>query len=375
MKKLKIGLSTSSLEPSRNGGVIDGIGHYTKQLKKHLKQNAYSIEEYAFPRFMQSNSFVTSSSLKFPYPSYAIANYLSGSWGGRLHLDIDLFHSTDFKVVKMDVPVVATIWDAIPMTHPEWFSGKLKRKITPYLLRNSARYADRVIAASSHTANELVEHFKLPSERIDVIPWAVDDFWLQDDSSEEYKKTTLDKYNLRFDYILSVGTLQPRKNYGRIIDGYLKLPSFLRDKIKLVIVGKNGWCVDSLCEYLKRARGKGIIWLDNVTSDEELSVIYRNSKALVFPSLYEGFGVPVLEGFASNIPVITSNTTSLPEVSGDAALQVNPYSVDEISSAMRDVLLDSDLSKELVIKGQQRVQRFRWESTLEKTLNTYHKVT
>ena len=372
--KITVGVSTSSIEPSRNNGIVDGMGHYTDQLIRQLKSEAYNVKGYAFPRFMQKEDFKQSISLKLPFTAHALMSILTAGKLYNLNPSVDIFHSTDFKIVPMKCPVVATIWDAIPMVHPEWFPGSLRQRMAPWIFKGVSKFADRIIAVSEYAAKDISHYFGVPEARIDVIPWAVDDQWFEP-IGNDFIDDTLKKYSLKSGYVLSVGTLQPRKNYDRLIDAYMRLPKRIIENHNLVIVGKYGWNSENLIKKINRFSPKGnVTWLPSVNSDEELRAIYRRAKVFAFPSLYEGFGVPVLEAFASNVPVVTSNTTSIPEVSNGAAIEIDPYSIDEICDAIYGLLSDDDARSQLITKGSKRVEQLRWKNTLAKTVEIYQKL-
>jgi glycosyltransferase involved in cell wall biosynthesis len=181
------------------------------------------------------------------------------------------------------------------------------------------------------------------------------------------------KFAIRAGYFLFLGTLQPRKNLERVLDAYQALPRSIQDQHALVVVGAAREGMDLLQQRLTSMGEKiPVKWLRYVDSQDLLSII-QSAKALVFPSLSEGFGLPVLEAFASRIPVITSNTSSLPEVAGEAAILVDPLSSDAIAHAMLTIAEDSALCSSLIEKGAVQVMKFTWDHTAKKTLEVYRK--
>ena len=172
-------------------------------------------------------------------------------------------------------------------------------------------------------------------------------------------------------YFIAVGTLQPRKNVARILQAHALLPVDIRKQHPLVVVGQNGWRTDELMLALAQLEANGFgRWLKYVPRQDLFSLL-QGAQALVFPSLYEGFGLPVLEGFASGIPVITSNTTSLPEVVGDAAMMVNPLSVEEIAHAMLQMVEQPEMRNALISKGLIQAEKFTWQQTAQRTQEVY----
>ena len=181
----------------------------------------------------------------------------------------------------------------------------------------------------------------------------------------------LQKYGLKPGYFLFVGTLQPRKNVEGILAAFQALPEELRRSRGLVIAGKAGWGADALAAKLHGLRSEGAChWLQYVPADE-LKALYQCAGVFVFPSLWEGFGIPVLEAFASGIPVIASNVSSLPEVAGDAALLVDPQGITELRNAMERLAQDRDFAQTLIERGRLRARQMTWETCAKKTLEVY----
>jgi glycosyltransferase involved in cell wall biosynthesis len=182
------------------------------------------------------------------------------------------------------------------------------------------------------------------------------------------------KYNLDKDYIISVGTLQPRKNFSRLIQAYRTLDKEIQQNFDLILVGRKGWCCDDILEQVKDTSFTGSVrWLEYVP-DHDLLDLVKGSTCLAFPSLAEGFGLPVLEGFAAKVPVLTSNVSSLPEVAGGAALLVDPYDVEAISDGLRQILDEVGMSEILKSKGDLRVKEFSWKRVTLETVDVYKSV-
>ncbi len=367
---MRIGLSSTSMEMALNRNIRDGMSHYTHQLYHSLTAQNHDVLPYAFPRMMKKHSTEISQILPRSY----VTQITGASLGlyKKISLPIDIFHSTDYRVVPMDCPVVASIWDAVAFTHPEWMRKRIGRSLVPILFKQSAKYADRVICGSKHAAEEIHQYFDVPQDRIRVVAWTIADSWIQPQARDNINAVRK-KYHLPDDYILSVGTLQPRKNFGRLIDAFLSIPKPSRGNVKLVIVGKYGWDYDDVLEKI-RDNPADIIHLDNVDNDTDMQCIYQAARIFAFPSLYEGFGMPVLEAFASKTPVIASNLTSVPEIAGDGALLIDPYCVESLSDALCQMLSNPDLQKKMIEKASQRLLLFTGNAMMEQTVKVYQEL-
>jgi alpha-1,3-rhamnosyl/mannosyltransferase len=262
--------------------------------------------------------------------------------------------------------------DSIPLSHPQWVNQFL-RGSKNWLWRQSGHWAQHVITISEFSRFEVSKHFGIPESRITVTPLGVDDRYYERLSEDDINKVIC-KFETPKQFFIFVGTLQPRKNVERIIQAHENLPADLRAEFPLLIVGRNGWGCSELVGKLNSGMYKGLVrWLHNV-NDFEKRALLQASTALVFPSLFEGFGLPVLEGFASQIPVITSNNSSLPEVAGDAALLVDATSVYEIADAMATLATNKKLSQNLIEKGLKRAHQFTWDECALKTIKVYEQV-
>lgn len=372
---MRIGIGSTKLEPSLCHGRIDGIGVYVQCLLQHYNNIGYDTLSVSYPPLQnpwRKTLLPASTHFSTPY-SVATAAALT-PFGSRLNRSlekkIDLFHATDYLIPRFSkIPVIATLHDAIMLKHPEWCNPRL-RALKNFLIKSSLTWTDRVIAISNAMIPDLVEYWGVDEKKISVVHQGIADWWLQKVSTDA-KKIVLDKFNLKENFLFSVGTLQPRKNFARIIQAYELLPEEIQQKHKLVLVGKDGWQSTEIRREIVRMTDKNkAVWLQYVT-DDELRALYQSAQLLLFPSLSEGFGLPILQAFASNLPIITSNTTSLPEIAGDAAYFVDPSNVEEISESITTLLANASLRDELVMRGRERVKQFSLEKCAEKTLSLY----
>lgn len=369
---MKIGLSATTLEPWYKNGRPDGIGIYTKHLLDGLVGQGEEAVPLTFPSFTRSGRPVVGRPLSTPFPVAVFGAAVAGRLA-RLRPPVDVYHATDYRIVPMSCPVVATLFDAIPMIDPSMSNQRL-RTLKNYLMRKMAGYADVVVAISAYSVAELVEHYRIAEDRIRVVHCGVDADWL-DRPEPEFVDRTLATHGLRPGYFLSVGTLQPRKNVERIVAAHALLPEAMRRERPLVVVGRRGWRCDAVVELLQRKEARGEVrWLPGVADTMELRALYAAAGTFVFPSLHEGFGLPVLEAFASGVPVVTSNTTSLPEVSAGIAWEVDPRSVEAIAGAMEESFADETERLRRIEAGRERARAMGWDAMTERMRGIYREL-
>ena len=399
---MHVGFGVTALCKGLAGGSQDGISHYTQELiTQFAKRSELNLRPFSFAVGVQDvrelDRKVFEAPAAYPvskgtthappqpaphsvlhlgkYPTGALYSAFTGAdFPGISKLGkVDLIHATDHYIPHAKfAPMVATLMDAIPFSHPEWSSGQF-RGAKNALWKKAISWADHIITISEYSKQELCKWTGVPAERISVIPLGVDARWFREVTAEEFALVRA-KFKLPSQYFISVGTLQPRKNISTVIAAHRSLPDAERKHTPLVIVGRAGWkCEEEIKQIEADAQTGAIIWLQQV-SDAALLPILKAARALLFPSLAEGFGLPVLEAFAAQVPVITSTTTSLPEVAGDAALAVEPTDVSALREAMRQILDEQALSVALRRQGLARAQQFTWESCAEATLATYKKL-
>ncbi|MBP9830867.1 MAG: glycosyltransferase family 4 protein [Polaromonas sp.] len=382
---MRLGLGCTALARGRLSGHVDGIGVYTSELLKYVNSSAgLTNADHGVNNQVQCTVFgkkygaalPTACTLPMVYSAAAATSAAIGLpflGAASLERQIDLFHATDHYIPKLrNTPVVATIMDVIGIRHPEWVNPSL-RSFKNALFRKTVGWADQIITISNYSAADIADWLGAQAPKITAIPLGVSVDYFKSIAQED-KNNVLNQYQLRPGYFISVGTLQPRKNVERIIQAHALLPSSVRTEHPLVVVGQNGWRTDDLIQSLSQLEQDGYgRWLKYVPR-KDIFALLQSAHALVFPSLYEGFGLPVLEGFASGIPVITSNTSSLPEVAGEAASLVNPNSVEEIAQAMLQLVEQTDLRNALIQKGLLQVNKFSWAETARLTSDVYREM-
>jgi len=257
--------------------------------------------------------------------------------------------------------LVVTCHDLIPVLVPEYHEF-LFSKYFKYYAPRFIPHVSAFIANSEQTKADMMQVYNIPPEKIRVT-------YLSSKIPVEPKKALPEKE----DYLLGVSTIEPRKNFVRVVEAFLEVIDRRPDlPDKLIIVGRTGWGGVPIPELVQRAKGR--VEAPGYVDDAELERLYRGAKALVYPSLYEGFGLPVLEAMAAGCPVITSNTSSLPEVGGDAVLYADPESVSDIAHAIDRVLTEPVLPGKLMEKGLARAGTFSWERMAEQTVDVYCRV-
>ena len=350
---MRIGIGTTVLTKGFKKNHLDGIGVYTKHLLKHLKMVNSDLVEVDFSKNTLPFSVNIGLSSVTSLPFYNSKN---------LEKKIDLFHATDHHIPKLKViPVVATVMDIIPLVHPEWVSNNM-RFFKNYAFNKSIEWAEHLITISEYSKNDLVQHLNINPAKISVISLGVNKKFFHNNSNTTILAVQA-QYGINRPYFIYVGTIQPRKNLHRIIEAYLSLPGVMQKETSLVIVGKYGWGDEMMAnrlEMLTHRTDNNIMWLNNI-EDDNLVVLMQGAISMIYPSLYEGFGLPILEAFAAGVPVISSNTTSIPEVASDAAYLVDPYSINDISEAMFKMWSDSELRNHYIKKGNMRVLEYSWE--------------
>ncbi len=235
--------------------------------------------------------------------------------------------------------------------------------------RYNARAASRVIAVSRATKDDLVQHCGIEPDKITVVYSGCDETMqpVEDEATVERVKA---RYGIRGDYLLYVGTLQPRKNLGRLLEAYtMVMKRAKRDETPcLVIAGRKGWLYDHVFQQVERLGLETEVIFPGYVPQNDLPALLSGARLFVFPSLYEGFGLPVLEAMACGTPVLCSNVSSLPEVAGNAALLVDPLDVESMAEAMNRLLQDEGLRAQLVERGLRQVRQFSWDRCARETL-------
>lgn len=261
------------------------------------------------------------------------------------------------------VPYVVTIFDLSYLHFPQLFKKDDLYQLTNWS-RHSIEKARHIFAISNSTKDDIVKNYKVPPSKITVTYMGYDKkFSPQPESLVEKTKS---KYKIKGDYIIFIGTLQPRKNIKRLIEAFILVRGKV-DNLSLVIVGKKGWLYDSIFQKVKDFNLTSHVIFTDYVPQEELPALISGAKLYVLPSLYEGFGIPVIEAQACRVPTVVSNTSSLPEVVGESAILIDPQNIQSISKGIKNAL-EPKTRVVLVKKGLQNIKRFSWQKCAAETL-------
>ena len=289
----------------------------------------------------------------------------------RLVPGATLFHATEHLLLPLrGTPTVLTVHDLIFRRYPAHHK-RLNRWYLNATMPLFCRRAGHIIAVSEQSKRDVIESYGIPPEKITVIYEAADPRFCPQPAETVAAVRT--RYSLPDRYLLFVGTIEPRKNLGRVLTAFERLHAEgLTDA--LVIVGKRGWLYDDFFARLEGSPAKQAVIFPGFVPDADLPVVYAGAQTLAFPSEFEGFGLPVLEAMACGVPVVCSKTSSLPEVTGDAALLVDPLNVDALTEALRRVLSEPSLAADLRARGLARAARFSWARAAQETLAVYRRL-
>ncbi|HEV8714493.1 MAG TPA: glycosyltransferase family 1 protein [Candidatus Binatia bacterium] len=381
---MKIGIDCSLVPGERLG-----IGQYAYQLVQALsridQENTYLLYPvfyYTFhPRYRQARlPHTPNMGVAFRWLPRAVLRALRHSrapWFTREWLlgRVDVVHSVSFSAPRFRSRrkrLVVTIPDLSFLTHPEYHTPEN----VAHALRgthDAVAWADALIAISEHTRQDLIERMRVPATRVVVTYLAPNPLCVREEDPRVLSRTRA-AYGLPAHFVLFVGSLEPRKNIKRLLAAYASLPPTLRREVHVVIVGGRGWLNDDIRPTVGALGLTERVHFVGYIKEEDLPAVYSLATVFAYPSLYEGFGLPVLEAMQCGTPVLTSNVSALPEVVGDAALLVTPTEVEEIAEGLTRLLERTDLRTDLRARGYQRVREFSWARCARETLAVYRRV-
>jgi glycosyltransferase involved in cell wall biosynthesis len=308
-----------------------------------------------------------------PSPNYSLREQIHVPWVLRRERP-DVFHAPHY-VLPAAVPCrsVVTIHDCIHLMFPQYLPNKAAYLYARASMWTAVKRSDCILTVSEASKRDILHFFNVAPEKIEVVYNAIDDhFWLT--PPEEEVARVRERYQLDHQFVLYVGNIKPHKNLVRLIEAFDELRRTGLDDLKLLIIGDEISKLPSLRRAVHSHKLHKHVRFLGYVSDGTLRILYRLASLFVFPSLYEGFGLPPLEAMASGTPVVASNQSSLPEVTGDAAVLVDPYDVESIVDGMRRVLTDPALAADLRRRGPERAREFSWARSVEKTRRVYDDV-
>lgn len=284
----------------------------------------------------------------------------------------------DIAHVQYSIPpfvsskIVTSVHDVSFKRHPEFFTPK-DRFILDMGMRLACKKADMVFALSEYTKSEICSLYPIDEDRVRVVYPGIDSIFAPRDKDES-RMVVETRYNIHDPFILSVGVIQPRKNLPRLLEAFAICKKDATFRHKLVIVGKYGWMADDISKRINELNIADDIVLTGYVPYDDLPYLYSAADIFVYPSVYEGFGLPPLEAMACGTPAITGDRTSLPEVVGDAGITVNPDSAEEFAAAIIEVLRNQSLQSELRKRGLVQAARFSWAKMAKQVNDLYHEI-
>jgi glycosyltransferase involved in cell wall biosynthesis len=354
-----------------------GIGTYIRNL---LRELAKIDQESEYVLFCKPEDTDVAASLGPNFRAvrersghYSLAEQISVPLSARRQR-LDLFHAPHYVLPAL-IPTrsVVTIHDCIHLMFPEHLHHRLGYAYARASMWIAAHKSDRIFTVSEQSKRDILKFFKVPPDKIVVTPNAIDkEFGLE--PSDEQVRQTRERYQLSHSYILYVGNIKPHKNLERLIEAFHLVRNQGRSELELLIIGDEISKLQALRRAVHKYQLHRYVRFLGFVPDKTLAVLYRLAAVFVFPSLYEGFGLPPLEAMASGTPVVTSNVSSLPEVVGDAAVLVDPYKPEAIAEGILSVLRNTHAREELKQRGLIRAQEYSWARSARRVREVYAEV-
>ena len=382
---MRIGIDISTV---LNHGQDIGAGRYVTNLVRNLlkidKKNTYVFTgRYVTDKYLEIINGIRSTYTdnKIEFKLYKTTQKKLNLWN-RLRFPpielmgfkADLLHCPDYLIPPtLNKIIILTIHDLafirFPQFNFDWFTKKYTKEV-----KRNARLAKIIIADSKSTKDDIIKFFKIDPAKVKVV-YLASDSQFKKLANQEKDKKVLKKYGIDKKYILSAGTIEPRKNYPTLIKAFNYIKHNNNDfNYRLVIVGRTGWKSEATYRERELSPYKDDILFIGRVSDKDLVQIYNQAEIFVYPSFFEGFGLPPLEAMSCGLPVIASDSSSLKEVVGDAGILVPPEDYREISRQILYILKNEKIKKKLKEKSLKQAQKFSWEKTARKTLNIYNEI-
>ncbi|MDD5066411.1 MAG: glycosyltransferase family 1 protein [bacterium] len=338
-----------------------GIGNYTINLIRHLARVDKKNEYILYYRYRTDEK----KFLQAGFPSRRFEPGLGFLMPDRL----DLFHDPAFKYIRIGKSrSIVTVHDMVVALPEDYTSEKFKKTQTPKLMK-ALRRSDALITVSRFTRDELVRKLGVPEKKISVVHHGIDTLLFRTDKKPAGPPAL---YKLPKEYILFVGNIEKRKNLIGLVTVFERVNK-VHPGLHLLLIGRNGYGHETIRDRIRSSPRKDRIRMIDYVQSQDLPSFYRNARLFLFPSFYEGFGMPVLEAMACQCPVVTSGCSSLPEAGGRAAVYVNPFDTYDITNKTLNILENEKLRKKLIIEGLEHIRNFSWEATARNTVKVYEK--
>jgi len=377
---MRIGLDGSPLKKLKTG-----VGRYTHELVCAFKRHLGGLDLFLYYGTSWSQTLVSfeindgkslkhiaRNELKKLLPTIVKTKlkarvFQTGFYRNKL----ELFHATNYVAPEFTGPSVVTVYDMshlrYPETHPteriDWFAERFE---------STVQNARQVITISEFSKKEITELLGISSDKISIIPPGVSSDFRPLQAKEIMEKLRLWSLKPK-GYLLTVGTLEPRKNLTKLIKAFELLPNNVKVEFPLVVVGMSGWKEESIIQEMESLIKRGQLMLLGYLSNKDLAIIYSGARAFVYLSLYEGFGMPPLEAMACGAPVVVSNRASLPEVVGQAGVLVDPDDIESVALTLESLIDDVQKCSNMVEMGLRQAAKFTWQACAEKTYGVYQR--
>jgi glycosyltransferase involved in cell wall biosynthesis len=354
-----------------------GIGTYVRNLLRHLARLDRTTEYVVL--CSQRDWKITSElgenfrAIIDASPGYSLREQVTVPLDLRRER-VDLFHAPHYVLPPLTpCRSVVTIHDCIHLRFPQYLPSRLGYAYARSSMWVATHRSSRVLTVSEASKRDILKYFHIPEAKVDVIYNGIDErFWSPPDAA--HVDRIRERYQLDGRFVLYAGNIKPHKNIERLIEAFHTLKQHGFDDVKLLIIGDEISKYATLRRAVHRYKLHKHVRFFGFVPDQTLAVLYRLAALFVFPSLYEGFGLPPLEAMASGTPVITSNVSSLPEVVGDAALLIDPYEPDAIAAAIERLLTDARLCEDLRARGLKRARQFSWDQSVQRIRAIYDEV-
>ena len=359
-----------------------GLGNYSRSVLRGLGQfypdheyllyapSVHPTEETRY--FLENPMYRTqqyNGRLKWLWRSYSIVDSLKAD---RVSMYHGLSHELPINIQRSGIKTIITIHDLIFELYPHTYSF-FDRQIYHFKFKYSCQVADRIIAISQSTKDDIVDRYGIDPKKIEIVYQCCHPLFYEPTSSS-LDDAIVQRYHLPADYLLYVGSITERKNLRIVVDAYEQLSA--EERIPWVIVGKGKKHQHELAQLIATKKlDRWVIWINDLTDNSHLRSLYQRASALIYPSLYEGFGLPVVEGLLSKTPVITSQTSSLPEAGGPNSIYVAPNRADEVAHAIRRVLNNTQLRETMKETGYQyAIEKFSSQAVTKRLMDLYQRL-